>query len=727
MEETKPRPGVPGDRAQIAAEKLRALRERANKELDEHRQRLSQIESELGLRVRQLAEDFDAAAAGIERESYIGRDEEVAALRRQLEEGRTKHEKFVEQLAAARKQLDAIQNQPCTACQEAAQQLADAQGEIRELQDQLQSVERQRQEDRARHEKFTEQVAAARQAIADLQTKSGEQTAQLQLEVEAARAAQAAAEAQAAAAARDREALQREYDALQQRADSLEKEHVSVGEERADALAESEKRQARIAELETELKSVHSAHDDRRKELEAQQKAAQVVEDALKNEIETLHEKILEAENQRSSVDVQCEELQREKTKLESALENAQAKWDAAQQASVAAEAQQAELKRQLTAALSEKELAAAELTKASAERDQLREALEAAQRKIDALEKSGAALSDLDRQLERLRAEAHSHEKVKRELEASLAQAQAELTQLRHDSCPRPEWEDLQQKFDLALVDVQKLKVENGKLREELAIRPEAGDQGLPELVALRTERDELATRVAELEAASSESAGAGSEQEFEDLQRRFEMAVDDVRELKRENAKLRDQLAGAKSKTSDAGSPSGALDWAAQKARLLASLAEEETDGPADPTRRKERLSIEETIETTERVVAEKEREIAELRAQGASGAGPSPAETQQKIEEILDADDVVARERKRLAELQAQWEDKVRTAELEFSLERAKLAREQAALKEKLFELQKFDVPASGEGGDAKPRRRWRSALGLGDDGDETVKGK
>jgi chromosome segregation ATPase len=729
MEETKPRPGVPGDRAQIAAEKLRALRERANKELDEHRRRLTQVESELGLRVRQLSEDFDAASAGIERETPSGRDEEVAVLRRQLEEGRAKHEKFVEQLAAARRQLDAIQAQPCTACQEAAQQLADAQGEIRQLQEQLQTLERQRQEDRARHDKFTEQVAAARQAIADLQTKSGEQSAQLQIELETARAAQAAAEAQAAAATRDMEALQREYDALRQRAESLEKQHASLADEHRDALAQAEKKQARIGELEGELKSAHAANDDRRKELEAQQKAAKAVEEALKIEIETLHEKLLETEKQRTSVAVHNEELQRDKAQLETALANIQTKVEGAQQAVAAADAHQAELKRQFADAQSEQESIAGELIKAKAECGQLSDALNAAQRKIEALEQSGAALSDLDRQLEQLRLEAQSHEKVKKELESSLAQAQAQLTQFQEAACPRPELDDLQHKFNLALADVQKLKVENGKLREELATRPEADDEVSPELVALRTERDKLAARVSQLEAAASTAAGPRSQQESDDLQRRFEMAVDDVRELKQENAKLRDQLAGAKSTTSTAVSPNGSLDWAAQKARLLASLAEEEEDGPADPKRRQQRLSIEETIEATERVVAEKDREIAELRAgHDASGVkAASDAETKRQVEELLDADQVVTQERKRLAELQTQWEAKLRAAELEFSVERAKLAREQAALKEKLFELQKFDVPATGEGADAKPRRRWRSALGLGDDGDEPAKGK
>ena len=200
MEEAKSRPGFPGDRAQVAAEKLRALRERANQALGDHRKRLAQIETELSDRVRQLAEEFETAAEGIEKHLPGSRDAEVAALREQLEENRAKHEKFVEQLSLARKQIDAIQSEPCPACDDAAQQLADAQSEIRQLRDQLATLEQQRQDDRSRNEKVAEQVAAARLAIGDLQTRASEQSSQLQAELDEALAARQAADERAAAA-----------------------------------------------------------------------------------------------------------------------------------------------------------------------------------------------------------------------------------------------------------------------------------------------------------------------------------------------------------------------------------------------------------------------------------------------------------------------------------------------------------------------------------------------
>jgi hypothetical protein len=90
------------------------------------------------------------------------------------------------------------------------------------------------------------------------------------------------------------------------------------------------------------------------------------------------------------------------------------------------------------------------------------------------------------------------------------------------------------------------------------------------------------------------------------------------------------------------------------------------------------------------------------------------------------LIDADEIIAAERKRVAELEAQWEEKVRAAELEMSVERARLAREQAALKERMLELE-LGLPQTppADGGDARPRRRWLSALGLGDDADEGKK--
>ncbi|MBA3483379.1 MAG: hypothetical protein H0T51_16340 [Pirellulales bacterium] len=734
MEETKPRPGFPGDRAQVAAEKLRALRERANQALDEHRGRLAQIESELSLRVRQLAEEFESASAGIERHATGGRDEEVAALREQLEEGRAKHEKFVDQLALARRQLDAIQALPCAACQDAAHQLADSQAEITRLREQVQAADQQREEDRARHDKFGEQVAAARQAISDLQSKSHEQTGSLQAELEAARAAQTAAEDHVAGLTRDMEALHSEYDALHDRAEQLERERTSsLDEQRRTADAEIATQREQLTAIKDELETVQRAHA------------------ALETRTDALQGRLADAENDRDSLRRQKEDAEQSQSNVEAELaalkSTALDEQKTNSQQAAAAEASHAAFQEQLTAAEVEKSTLAATLADANAEnsklsaelaaatssRSELEISLEGAKRQIAALEEVGGELATLKSAKEHAESDAATKEAACNELKTACDTLQSELAEIRATSCPQADLDALQQKFDLALADVQKLKGENGDLREELAGRPEASDQESPELIAIRSERDALANRVEELDqAVAVAAADATSAEDADDLHRRFQMAVDDVRELKQENAKLREQLAKVPAGGSGgAATHGGSNDWAAQRARLVAMLEQEDGDGRLDAARKKERASIQSTIETTDRILAEKEREIADLLAARQSQDRSDRADdTARDVEQVLNADELIAAERGRLAALQAELEGKLRAAELEFSVERAKLAREQSALKERLFDLQKIESqagPAADPIDHKQPRRRWLSALGLGEEGEEPPKPK
>jgi chromosome segregation ATPase len=736
MEETKTRPGSPGDRAQIAAEKLRALRERANQEMNEHRGRLSQIESELSSRVRQLAAEFEHTAAS--GQAATGPDE-VAALREQLEEDRARHAKFVEQLAAARRQLDAIQSQPCAACADAAQQLADAQGEIGRLREQLQTAEQQQEVDAARHEKFAEQVAAARQAIADLQAASHEQSAQLQAELDATRAAKTAADEQVASLARDLELLHAECDALQSRADKLEQERTaSLDDQRRAADAEAGALRDEIATLKADAETSQRAYD------------------SLTGRTTALEADLAAAHQQRDAGARDVEDAQRQISELEAKLAGLSATTSDAQKAQAeklaAAESRISELQQQLSAAESARSQTDASLTDAQRQRQTAEESLAAAHSEIEQLQEANTELVALKAALEKSQSDAAKSQQARDEVKSSLEQAQAELAQLRDEFCPKTERDDLQQKLelaladvqklkgescpqaerdelqqevDLALADVQKLKKENGALREELTSRPAASSEPSPELDALRGECETLTARVQELEQTAAATAGNDASQDTDDLHRRFEMALDDVRQLKQENALLREQLEKGRALGAPAGGShaGGGNDWAAQKARLLAMLAEEEGEGPIDAERRKQRATIEDTIERTDATIAEKERELAELRAAQVSHVEGPSCNLDRQREEILSADEQVAAERERLAKLQAEWEQKLRAHELEFSVERAKLARDQAALKERMFELQKLEAQGAGlaaEGGDMKPRRRWLDALGLGDEG-------
>jgi chromosome segregation ATPase len=777
MDEPKMRPGFPGDRSQAAAEKLRALRERANHALEEHRGRLGEIETQLSDRVRQLAEEYGAslgAAKGAEAE----REDEIAALRRQVEEGQAKHDKFVEQLIAARQQLDDIQSQPCVSCQQAAQQLVAADEDLRRLREQLETSAREHEQDRVRHEKFVEQLTAARQAINVLQHAAGESTAELRGELETLRDAKIAGDEQLAAALSDQEALHGECDAALARAEAFEQElgavrlelaemreqAATLNRDRTVVVGETDQLRQQIAALgaklaqaerdRDELGRMNLAADGDKESLAASLAAAQdalaSLQAATQAEQGGLVEMLAAADADTQAAERKLAASESEKLTLSLSLSQAESVGHEYQNRLAAAQRELDELRAQAAAGAEAPELrtqlekaqaAAAEraqvvgelkrtLEEARGELVSLRDSmvskadLESARRDCQAAQ---SAIVELQAAVAAAQAEAAATQSMLTQAQAEVAAAGAETAAVREATRPAEEFTELQQKFDLALADVRKLKRECSGLREELAGRPEASDLESPELIAARSDRDVLSARVAELEAAAAAAVtiDVDAQQDRDDLQRRFEMAVDDVRQLKQENAQLREKVAAGAKGSAD-GAPTagaGAGDWASQRARLMAMLEEEDGAGDIAPERTAERATVAKTIAATDRVIANKDQEIAELRtALETHGDGTvADHEAAALRDQVLDADEVVAAERQRLARLSAEWEEKLRSAELEFSIERAKLARDQAALRERVFELDSgAPPPASGEPVDtSKPRRRWLSALGIQED--------
>ena len=86
---------------------------------------------------------------------------------------------------------------------------------------------------------------------------------------------------------------------------------------------------------------------------------------------------------------------------------------------------------------------------------------------------------------------------------------------------------------------------------------------------------------------------------------------------------------------------------------------------------------------------------------------------------VESVLDGDEIIRRERENLAKLQDEWKEKLREAELEISVQRAKIAREQAELEDKLREFRAFGSPATQSESVEKPKRRWLAKLGIVDE--------
>ena len=165
---------------------------------------------------------------------------------------------------------------------------------------------------------------------------------------------------------------------------------------------------------------------------------------------------------------------------------------------------------------------------------------------------------------------------------------------------------------------------------------------------------------------------------------------------------------------------------DWAAQKRRILAEL---ESDDQRGDDAREQRSKVEEIVARTDRIIAEKDREIDELRhlLNSQSSSLGSIALGAAALEQVLDQDAIVREERQRLQQLQEECRAKQRQVEIELAVERARLARRDAELEEKARNAEPRRAAAGGNtetealAPTGRPvRGRWRAQLGLTDDG-------
>jgi hypothetical protein len=162
--------------------------------------------------------------------------------------------------------------------------------------------------------------------------------------------------------------------------------------------------------------------------------------------------------------------------------------------------------------------------------------------------------------------------------------------------------------------------------------------------------------------------------------------------------------------------------MTWEQRKEALLRQLeAETHAEEPCDP---RKVLEIEKVIQQTDDEIIRRDREIADLRAllEQQAIAQNGMAIGVAAVAEMIETDAMIISERMRLQELQAEWEQKQRQAEIEMSLERAKLARERLELQEKMQSFEDNNPPQTEDEKKStreKTRGRWLARLGLRDE--------
>jgi hypothetical protein len=311
-------------------------------------------------------------------------------------------------------------------------------------------------------------------------------------------------------------------------------------------------------------------------------------------------------------------------------------------------------------------------------------------EQKLGDLEENREKLDEAQAQLKRQRQRIAAELKAQRERNRQeLEEQQAEID---HRSKTASESKDMARELarareQLAEMEEQLAAAQNG----QIALQPETTS---------RSEEDDQSEALA-------------------DMTRRYQLAMEDLRDQKRRVSELERQAAAGPRPTVE---PGQKLDWEAQKRQLLAAL--EADSGEEDEERREEKLKIRDVIRKTDAIIAERDAEIEELKERLAS----QPANADEvavgaaAFADILANDELVRSERERLQQLQHEWEEKLRQAEIDLSVQRAKIARERADIEERQRALQEHEsehgdpntatAPPAG-----KPQRgRWLSRLGL-----------
>ncbi len=323
------------------------------------------------------------------------------------------------------------------------------------------------------------------------------------------------------------------------------------------------------------------------------------------------------------------------------------------------------------------------------------------------------------------------------------IEQMRADLDAARTDlDAARADWEESrratekQQSMLLEQIQTQQQEQQqqHGRQLEETAQRQSALDEAREAFHAELKQRpgtdpdsarelEELRGQCKELRHELQQQPQDGGE-----YQKRYELSLEDIRELRQENKELKEELLQAKSRPQSPGADSspaaGPLSWEAQKQQLLASL-EGEYDAN-DPEDVKQRMQIDELVQKTDFAISQKDDEIQDLKKLledqseniGAVAVGAAA------FGEMLDNDQIIQEERTSLKQLKEELRKKLSTAEIDISVERAKIARQQVELEEKmrmLAQQQAGETPGEERQADdrEKPvRGRWLSRLGLND---------
>lgn len=272
---------------------------------------------------------------------------------------------------------------------------------------------------------------------------------------------------------------------------------------------------------------------------------------------------------------------------------------------------------------------------------------------------------------------------------------------------------------------EAEKLKLELEELKESSAL---VSDDTSGEL---REAREQITLLQAQIDDKDEQLANQPAETDDEalsDLQGQLSDALEQIDSLKLENARLAE---AEHSMPPGGNSPhvsfnQESLSWEERKKLILEQL--ECDDAPQTAETEATKVEVESILATTQAEIDRRDRDIEELQTiiEQQSDTKQGVAIGAAAIAQMFDEDTLVVEEREKLKSLQGEWEDKVRQAEIDISMERAKLARQRSEVESKVAELESqlakhggtLPPPEVVEPGGGRTRK-WLEHLGLKED--------
>ncbi len=499
---------------------------------------------------------------------------------------------------------------------------------------------------------------------------------------------------------------------LEQQQDEWTDTHGQAAQQQQELADQLAARQAELEEVERNLAEQVAGSRERQSELEQAERDTQTSSKDLDRDRKKLSDKSAEIDKLREQLEEQQAKNRSQRRKIAKQLR-----------------AQKAEDLKELSSQRALLETMTAEGQTES------QQALAVSLAQIDQLQEEQAR----DREAaDQVREELDASHQGQQQLEQELATARHTIDELKTQLTDQSEGDEGQRQASEEMqarheVEMAELREAHEALQRKLSEASEAdnpNDALDTRIAELEDEQQRLIDRLAEAEVAASQaSSNDGSDEKLKEALQRYDLAMEDIRNLNRQNKELEASLKTAKQNSSPSAAPvaSDGMDWEAQKRRMLAQLEDDYGDGSEESAT--VRMSLEEAIKRTDEAVAVKDRFIAELQEQleQRSEGDTISASQAAAISEALDSDDIVRQERDRLTQLQTDWEEKLRQAEVELSVERAKIARDRAQVEEKLREYEDRQPRKETSDKDTAPRQekptrgRWLSRLGLKDQDD------